>query len=165
MTSATCTPVREIRQASPLGISEPCSFRFQKRTGTAPVFFVREGDSMAQEFSRSFYNSRAWQKCREAYKSYSGGLCERCWMNGVVTAGEEVHHIQPLTPTNIGDPNVTLSFDNLMLLCRDCHMAIHSEMADATRAGRKRVSTRYKIDENSGRVIIEDPPSVEKSTV
>lgn len=120
---------------------------------------------MAREFSRAFYNSRAWQKCREAYKSYCGGLCERCWANGIVTAGEEVHHIHPLTPKNISDPNVALSFDNLMLLCRDCHMAIHSEMADATRAGRKRAKTRYKIDEKSGRVITEDPPSVEKSTI
>ena len=120
---------------------------------------------MAKEFSRSFYNSRAWQQCRESYKSYIGGLCERCWSNGAVVAGEEVHHIQPLTPTNIGDPNITLSFDNLMLLCRDCHMAIHSEMANETRAGRKRASTRYKIDESNGRVIIGDPPNVEKSTV
>lgn len=120
---------------------------------------------MARDFSRAFYNSRAWQQCREAYKSFSGGLCERCLSYGIVTAGEEVHHIQPLTPKNIGDPNITLSFDNLMLLCRGCHMAVHSEMTDATRAGRKRASARYEIDEKSGRVIISDPPSVEKSTI
>lgn len=32
---------------------------------------------MAREFAKKFYNSKAWKKCREAYKKKVNGLCER----------------------------------------------------------------------------------------
>jgi 5-methylcytosine-specific restriction endonuclease McrA len=38
-----------------------------------------------------------------------------------------VHHIRHLTPENIGDPKVSLAYDNLMRLCRDCHAFMHSD--------------------------------------
>lgn len=107
-----------------------------------------EGLSMAKEYARSLYNSKAWQKVRDAYKRKVGGLCEVCWQNGVVKAGEIVHHKIPVTPDNVNDPSITLSFDNLQLVCRECHAQIHDEQYSWMRQ-RKR---RYKIDEN-GRVI------------
>ena len=76
---------------------------------------------MAQDFSRAFYNSAAWKACRESYKRSKGGLCEDCLKQGRITAGAEVHHIKALTPDNIGNPNITLNWDNLCLLCKDCH--------------------------------------------
>lgn len=82
---------------------------------------------MAQEFSRAFYNSAAWKSTREAFRRSKGGLCEDCLKKGIITAGAEVHHIQPLTPDNIGNPNVTLSWQNLTLLCKDCHAARHAK--------------------------------------
>ena len=87
------------------------------------------------EFAREFYNSTAWKDCREAYKKSKRGLCERCLEKGIYTAGSSVHHINHLTPQNINDPSVTLSWDNLMLLCSDCHGEIH------------RKNKRYKFDE------------------
>lgn len=93
-----------------------------------------------QEFSESFYKSRIWQKTRAAYASSVGGLCEHCLKAGICRAGEIVHHKQELTPDNIADPAISLSWDNLELLCRDCHGKAH---------GNKR---RYKVDE-MGRVI------------
>ncbi len=77
---------------------------------------------MAKSFSRKFYNSSLWIKTAKAYKNSKYGLCEKC---GKV--GEEVHHIIPLTPDNINDPNITLSWDNLMLLCRSCHELIEEK--------------------------------------
>lgn len=90
---------------------------------------------MAQEFSRAFYNSQAWKMCRESYKRSKRGLCEDCLAKGILTGGAEVHHVIPLTPDNIGDPKITLSWSNLRLLCKDCHAARHAVNAK-----------RYKID-------------------
>ena len=95
---------------------------------------------MAQDFSRAFYNSAAWKACRESYKRSKGGLCEDCLKQGRITAGAEVHHIKALTPDNIGNPNITLNWDNLCLLCKDCHAKRHTVR-------------RYRIDKTTGAVI------------
>lgn len=41
--------------------------------------------------------------------------------------GDEVHHKVYLTPDNINDPETTLSWDNLELLCAACHSKEHNE--------------------------------------
>ena len=91
-----------------------------------------------QDFARQLYGSKAWKNCRRAYAKSVGNLCEVCLSKGLYKGGEIVHHKVHLTPENINDPTVTLNWDNLQLVCRDCHAAIH----DYDR--RKR---RYKIDE------------------
>lgn len=73
-----------------------------------------------------FYKTKAWKDCRKAYAKSVGGLCEHCLKRGVISAGEIVHHKQHLNAGNINDPSITLSFDNLELLCRDCHGKEHS---------------------------------------
>ena len=95
---------------------------------------------MAKDFAKDFYNSPAWKHTREAYKAYQRGLCERCLAKGLYNPGELVHHRIPLTPRNIYDPNIALSFSNLELLCRDCHALAHKP------------EKRYKVD-HLGRVI------------
>lgn len=80
---------------------------------------------MAKDFSKKFYHSGAWAQVRKAYFSKAGGLCEICLAQGKITQGEIVHHKKELTPNNINDPRVSLSFDNLQLVCRDCHMKLH----------------------------------------
>ena len=89
-----------------------------------------------QEKVQEFYSSRAWAKCREAYKKSVGGLCEVCLQDGLITAGEIVHHKKPVTIKNVNEPAVTLSWDNLCLLCRKHHGEAHAK--------HKR---RYVIDE------------------
>ena len=93
-----------------------------------------------KDFAKPFYTSQAWKKCREAYTKKARGLCEICLSKGYYVPGEVVHHKVHLTPENINDPNITLCFDNLQLVCRNCHADIHS-----------RLPRRYVIDEN-GRV-------------
>ena len=78
-----------------------------------------------KEFSKAFYKSRAWLKCRDSYIKSVGGLCERCLANGLIVPGYIVHHKCYLTPENIKDPSVTLNFDNLEYLCVDCHNKEH----------------------------------------
>ena len=88
-----------------------------------------------RDFAERFYKSRTWHKCRTAYASSAGGLCEECRKKGLIRAGVIVHHKVNITPENINDPTVTLNFDNLELLCRDCHALKHKGVK------------RYKVDE------------------
>ena len=80
---------------------------------------------MAKDYATPFYHSASWLKCREAYIKSVGGLCEDCLARGIYTPGLIVHHITPITPDNINDPEITLNFDNLRLVCQDCHAAEH----------------------------------------
>lgn len=75
---------------------------------------------MSKEFARSFYNSGSWVKTRKSYFRSQHGLCERCQK-----PGEIVHHKIPITPKNINNVFITLNFDNLELLCRECHEKQH----------------------------------------
>lgn len=78
-----------------------------------------------KEFAEGFYKSKAWKDCRADYLKSVGGLCERCLASGRYSPGEIVHHKIHLTPENINDPSVTLNWDNLELVCRDCHADLH----------------------------------------
>lgn len=99
--------------------------------------------------TKPFYLSAAWKNTRKAYKQSVGGLCERCYKNGMVNPAEIVHHKKPITEENMYDKNITLNWDNLEALCRKCHAEVHEEMY-MDRTGR-----RYRIDKQ-GRVIIRD---------
>ena len=78
-----------------------------------------------QSFAKTFYKSAVWMKCAKGYKASKGGLCERCWDKGLIVPGEEVHHKIRLTPENLADPSIALNWDNLELLCKDCHIQEH----------------------------------------
>jgi 5-methylcytosine-specific restriction protein A len=68
-----------------------------------------------------FYNTPEWKK-RRNYKFYEAdGLCEQCWKNGIVEQGVEVHHIEPISK----NWNKRLDYENLILLCPDCHNHEH----------------------------------------
>lgn len=95
-----------------------------------------------KEFAKPFYFSPAWRNTRKAYISSVGGLCERCLDKGIIKAGEIVHHKIHLTPDNIDDENITLDWNNLELVCRECHADEHN-----------RHKRRYKVDE-FGNVIV-----------
>lgn len=79
-----------------------------------------------REFAEHFYKSIAWKNCRDAYMKKVGGLCEECYKLGLIVPAEEVHHKIHLTADNINDPNITLSFGNLIALCREHHRREHS---------------------------------------
>lgn len=72
-----------------------------------------------------FYGTQAWKRCRAGYVKYRRGLCEKCLERGIYNAGEIVHHKIPITNDNVNDPNVTLNWENLQLLCRECHAEAH----------------------------------------
>lgn len=85
----------------------------------------------------AFYKTQAWRDCRDSYAKSVGGLCERCLSKGIIRAGVIVHHKVHLNSANLHDPAVSLNWDNLELLCRDCHAEMH-----------KTAQRRYRVDAN-----------------
>lgn len=88
---------------------------------------------MAKPFARQFYSSKAWQDCRNEYAKRRHYLCENCLRKGIYRPGEIVHHKIELDPINIENPEVALNFDNLELLCRECHAEEHTEKSKGRR--------------------------------
>lgn len=93
---------------------------------------------MAKAFAKAFYNSRAWKDGSKAYAKSVGNLCEACLKQGFYTPGKVVHHIIALTPDNINNPAITLGWDNLRLVCQDCHAKEHTRPKEI----------RYSFDES-----------------
>lgn len=73
-----------------------------------------------QEYAKVFYKSKAWRQTARTYMTSQSYVCERCG-----AMGEICHHRKYITPLRINDPDITLSFDNLECLCRDCHGKEH----------------------------------------
>lgn len=105
----------------------PSSFR-EARAREIPGHFMKD-------FAKAFYGSEAWKDCREAYKHSVGYLCENCKRKGILKAGDIVHHRIHLTPENVNNPDIALSFANLELVCRECHADLHRSK-----------ERRYKVD-------------------
>ena len=72
-----------------------------------------------KEWAEKFYKGKLWKKCRTAFikhrKDIDGGLCQKCGEK----LGFIVHHIIELTPININNPEITLSWSNLQYVCKD----------------------------------------------
>jgi 5-methylcytosine-specific restriction enzyme A len=92
----------------------------QKRGLDRDWCFFYLGLTIMKPWAKSFYKGKAWRQCRDAFFISRHGLCERCSGPGKI-----VHHKIYLTPDNINDPSISLNFDNLELLCQDCHNKEH----------------------------------------
>lgn len=109
---------------------------------------------MARQFAKQFYSSKAWQSCRNEYAKRKNHLCENCLRKGIYRPGEIVHHKIHIDPVTIEKPEVALSFDNLELLCRNCHAKVHEQHGgrwDAVNKKRKaerEKKMRYTIGTN-----------------
>ena len=101
---------------------------------------------MAKEYATTFYHSTAWRKTRDAFFRSKFGICELC-----AAPADIVHHRKHITPENINDPSVTLNFDNLMCLCRECHNRIHEQGEGSVRAG-------LLFDEHGQLIKVAGPP-------
>lgn len=100
--------------------------------------------SMAKEFAKKFYSGKAWQDCRNSYAAKRGYLCENCLKRGIYKPGAIVHHKIEIDPVTIEQPGIALSFENLELLCRECHAEAHDK---------RKKDRRYVIGDN-GEVVI-----------
>ena len=117
------------------------------------MFLASFSFEMANKDIQGFYYTRTWKQCRSGYIKSKGGLCEKCLSKGLIVPGEIVHHKIHLTADNINDPNITLNWDNLELVCRKCHAEEHEEVY-IKNGGHVR---RYRVNE-SGEIILKQPP-------
>lgn len=96
---------------------------------------------MARDFAKSFYNSKEWEQTRDFILRRDNFLCVKCGR-----PAEEVHHIKHLSPSNIGDVNITMNPENLVSLCRECHFNEHK--GEHGRGRMVRESNPYTFDAN-----------------
>ena len=93
----------------------------------------------------SLFNTNEWHELRARKIAECHGLCERCRREGIekgilpdgyITPAKTVHHIQPVEGV-ADEPTETLlermkarcfDYNNLILLCPDCHHRTHEEM-------------------------------------
>ena len=99
-----------------------------------------------KEYAKKFYSSKEWKDCRNAYYNINHGVCERC--GGI---GKVVHHKIYITPRNIHKLEIVLCFDNLELLCQDCHNKEHISKIKVTRSD-------VKFDEYGNLIPVSPPP-------
>lgn len=77
---------------------------------------------LATDKIKKFYNSKQWRRVGKYVIKLKKGICEECGRRG-----NEVHHIIPLTNQNVDNPKISLSVENLQLLCTSCHNAKRSK--------------------------------------
>ena len=84
----------------------------------------------------SLFNTKEWHELRARKIADCQGLCERCQRDGNITLAKTVHHINPVEGVP-DEPAETLlermkercfDYNNLILLCPDCHHRTHEEM-------------------------------------
>ena len=96
-------------------------------------------------------NSKRWQVVKAIVWKRANGCCEMCMKEGIVTGSLtkqlDCHHIRPVEGAHTVegpdgmkarcyDPN------NIMLVCQDCHIKIHTEAKS---------HTKEKVAENKAR--------------
>ena len=91
---------------------------------------------MARSINPSFYKSKVWEQVRKSYALSKYCICERCgqpvYCDGITEYLDKehrvkgiVHHKEHLNATNVMNDNIAYGFDNLELLCLECHNSIH----------------------------------------
>lgn len=84
-----------------------------------------------------FYHSTIWRKQSKLYALSKYCICEKCgrpvYVDGITPYQPKdkrlkyvVHHKIHLNESNYNDYNISLNWDNLQLLCIDCHNQEHS---------------------------------------
>ena len=66
-----------------------------------------------------FYNTMAWQRKRDAYKTRHP-LCEECLLKGMTRPADMVHHIIP-----VREGGAMFDWGNLKSICFACHGEEH----------------------------------------
>lgn len=91
-----------------------------------------------KDYNRLIHTQR-WLKLRREILT-AHPLCERCEAEGYVTPAAEVHHRRPVeTGINYHEKQrLMFDSDNLMALCHDCHVKIHTEMGRSGKVATKR---------------------------
>lgn len=77
-----------------------------------------------KQWAEWFYSSKQWKQTQASFLS-ARVYCERCSKPDDPVIAKIAHHKIWLTPQNIHDPAISLSWDNLEALCQTCHNREH----------------------------------------
>lgn len=95
-----------------------------------------------------FYTSNKWRKLRDSYAKSQDYICERCYRPcykksdpeyiRLKAQGEDVvfgivHHKEYIDDINYQDQNLATNWDNLELLCINCHNKEHMTKTNEVR--------------------------------
>ncbi len=75
-------------------------------------------------------------------------LCQRCVSEGRITSATEVHHARPVEEAiTYGDKRQRM-YDpsNLIALCHDCHVRVHTEMGRSGKEATKKRNEKQVSD-------------------
>lgn len=91
------------------------------------------------DYIRMIHTSR-WLRLRR-WKLSQHPLCQRCEELGRLRPATEVHHATPVERglTRAEKESLMFSPSNLVALCHDCHVAVHTELG---RSGAKAAKAR-----------------------
>lgn len=81
------------------------------------------------DISQKIYNSKTWKQLRNSYFA-NHPLCQRCLEKGIVKPADDIHHTIPFLTGKTSDEIYELAYDynNLMSVCKQCHLEIHTEL-------------------------------------
>lgn len=73
---------------------------------------------------QSIYSSEEWKKAVKRVWNRDDATCQRCGMKKSINTDNKfhIHHLYPFADYDYLRKNT----DNLVLLCRDCHLFVHS---------------------------------------
>lgn len=84
---------------------------------------------------KSFYASQAWQTLRQVTIAQRGPVCQHCGGRVAQSSQLTLHHTIELTPENVHDAQLALNPDNVLVLHRDCHNALHARFGHPPERG------------------------------
>lgn len=99
---------------------------------------LKESEHKAKEASTQhnnrwskYYQNRQWKLLRDYYMKLHP-ICADCAMEGRSVPAEECHHKVPFSSgaTHEEKMQLLLDPDNLVALCRECHMKRHGYLKD-----------------------------------
>lgn len=85
------------------------------------------GSDARHKERQALYQSKRWKDLRE-YMVMTHPLCEDCLKEGRITATTEIHHIKSPFQRGLSEEEKArraYDEDNLVALCRDCHIKRH----------------------------------------
>lgn len=90
---------------------------------------VKAKEHINNNTSAIYYQSKQWKNLRSWYIRRHP-LCECCLSKGIVKSAIDIHHVHPFmsATTEVGKWNLLLNEDNLMALCKDCHIEAHRHL-------------------------------------
>lgn len=91
-----------------------------------------------KEYNKLIHTDR-WLRLRR-YVLTKHPICQRCETEGRITPATEVHHIKPVEEAFTKAERVRRMYDphNLMALCCDCHVRIHTEIGRSGKEATKK---------------------------